>query len=556
MSDDSSPREFGGSAQQPDRGELGRAVTSPAEFARELERFIVCNPDIFGGADIYTLAYQNPAVRAGTLAAVLFGLMDSDRRRAVRNYLIVAPPGTDTKTADATAWTAFESAFAVIAGRGLEDGEAKWLRPRFNVHAAPNRRSTSVLGIIDSQPERTAIIVMEAAEYRDDMVDPFVAPGFLNPSRQEDIWAPQLYALARDAAAIARNKAIHVALDANRFSPSRPELIALLRTIDGCGVLGMTNDESPESILAARVDQWTAWIREGRVGRALQSLDQLPATMERNKPFLHIQLLHQAGLHLQALQATRDILQKGLDLDASSRVKLARVAIDANARGLARDLLDSAIDQLTTQEDLESALSTAQEAEANKLEADLTNKLRALFPNSPGLWERKRRMLRAERNYSALAAMAKEEPGGAIQAAFYASLEHFLSGNGVPEYLAMIASAGHDAEQADALRMAAIEDAVNRRLLIQAFELARPEVQIPAWAGRRDKLLLQVLENLFLVAGKDEKLPVSDDEFKPEPCFGSEKPESSDRSHIVDPTFNRGNERSCANRIHSTGARC
>ena len=62
--------------------------------------------------------------------------------------------------------------------------------------------------------------------------------------------------------------------------------------------------------------------------------------------------------------------------------------------------------------------------------------------------------------------------------------------------------------------MAAIDVALGRHLVVEAFEMARPEVQTALWAGRRDQLLLQVLTDVFLLAGKEEKLPVSQDDIQ------------------------------------------
>lgn len=43
------------------------------------------------------------------------------------------------------------------------------------------------------QPERTAIIVIEAAAYRDDAIAPFVTEGAQTPLIPEDVWAPQVH---------------------------------------------------------------------------------------------------------------------------------------------------------------------------------------------------------------------------------------------------------------------------------------------------------------------------------------------------------------------------
>ena len=56
--------------------------------------------------------------------------------------------------------------------------------------------------------------------------------------------------------------------------------------------------------------------------------------------------------------------------------------------------------------------------------------------------------------------------------------------------------------------MAAIDDALRRRLLVHAFELARREARLPGFSQRRDRLLLDALKGLFLNPSKDERFAV------------------------------------------------
>ena len=104
---------------------------------------------------------------------------------------------------------------------------------------------------------------------------------------------------------------LYVALDANQLSPRREALSDLLLSIDGCGVIGSSNEEDPDSILTGRVDEWDTWIREGRLGRALRDIENLPAKFEGNKPYLRIQMLYRAGHLPQALQAIREEIATG-----------------------------------------------------------------------------------------------------------------------------------------------------------------------------------------------------------------------------------------------------
>ena len=219
-------------------------------------------------------------------------------------------------------------------------------------------------------------------------------------------------------------------------------------------------------------------------------------------------MLYRAGHLPQALQAIREEIATGRELDASSRVKLARIAQDANASSLANEILTTAVDELNSREDLESALATVRDSRSAALEERVAGRLEAIFPQSLGLRQRRRDTLLVARDYAGVAAMVAEEPDGQASAEFYGRLAHFLSGANVPDYHALIRIAGGDISQADAYRMACVSDALERKLIFHAFELAMPIPKTPDQAGRGEKLLLQVLEAVLLLAGKDGALPM------------------------------------------------
>ncbi|MER9436379.1 CHAT domain-containing protein [Mesorhizobium sp. M0618] len=485
-----------------------------AVAGREIQDFIARNPNIFGGADIFNLDFGTPIIRAGMLASVLTGLFDEERRPAVRRWVVIAPPGTDRATTVEAALAQFRDSFNALAERELQPKELEALRSRFDVVVANDRRHRSVLDLIDAQPERTAVIVMEAASYRDDQVVPYIAPGAESPLRAEDFWAPQLHALASAATSLAGENRLYVALDADELSPRRQALADLLLTIEGCGVMGSSSDDDPQTILATHVDRWDAWIREGRLGQALQDVDRLPASLERQKDYLRIQLLYRAGHLERALQAIRERLEVGSDLDPSARVKLARVAEDANASRLAGQLLVPIIDALESREDLESALATTSDAGLDDLEERTAARLEALFPGSASLQRRRLKQLVRKRDYVGAAKVAREELTDEKGAEFFDTLALRLSGHPVPDYHALIAEAGRDAAMAEAYRMASVSDALVRKLVVHAFELVRPLPSTPGQARHGERLLLETLEALLLVSSKDGGWPVDRDRFQ------------------------------------------
>lgn len=483
-----------------------------AGLARALQEFIIQNQDIFGAADIYNVRLQSPLTLAGVLTAVLTGLADTDRRPVVHKFVIVAPPGSNAEDCEEKAWSRIVTTFRLLAQREMGPREKAWLKKRFQLIVASNRRTSSVLDVIRVQSEHTVIIVADAASYRDDAIEPYIAPGALSPLRPEDVWAPQLHALTTAVIKLAQKCNLYVALDANQLSPSRKVLSDLLLSINGCGVMGSSSEDSLDSILAARVDQWDKWIRAGRLGQVFRDIDQLPGNFDSNKPYLRIQVLHKADLFAEALQAIRQEIATHQELDAPMRVKLARIAQDANASRFAVEILVPAIAELQSREDLESALATAQDADSTELEKKVAERLDALFPGSPGLRQRLLHALLATRDYAGAAAITANEPDG--RAEFYDNLARFLSDDDIPDYNGLIALAGSDISQADAYRMACVNDALTRKLAPLAFGLVMPLPSTPAQAERGERLLLRTLEHIVLLNGKDGALPLQSEEFQ------------------------------------------
>lgn len=267
---------------------LSEAIASFADYVEALGRFITTNPEVFGGSDIYLAEYSSSTGRAGALVGVLFGICDSDGHRAVQHYTVLAPPGVDLDLAAEEIWKACIEALEILGGREMPPDVMNWLRPRIQVISLQDRRHSSVLEPLAAATDRSAIIVLEAAEYRNPDVDRFSANGTPGPVHPEDVWAPQLHALALEATGQIRERPVYVALDAGQSNPLRPELGKLLASIDGCGVVGMGDAESGQAILFQHLDEWAALIAEGRSGRVLQSIEALPARLDGQKPFLRI----------------------------------------------------------------------------------------------------------------------------------------------------------------------------------------------------------------------------------------------------------------------------
>ncbi|MEJ8406710.1 CHAT domain-containing protein [Brevundimonas vesicularis] len=490
----------------------GEPADGDRSLLKQIDAFVQRYPNVLGGSDILCIGAGPVEDRAGALVAILTAIRMMDGTPALLRYVVVVPPGSDLEDSRDSVRAEVLSNLERLA-RGPVTNAAAWFEKKVAVVTAKDRRAQTVTDLVAAQPERTAILVMDAAGYRDEAVDPYIAPGAATPLQSEDVWVPQLHALAVRVTPLAREKTLYVALDAGEFTPRRTELSDLLLSIDGCGVMGGGMESDPSICLSEHVDQWDVWIRDGRLGQALKDLDTLPKSLEDQKAFLKVQLLHKAGHFKQALDLIRTEIDLEGGLNGNARVKLARIAEDANASGLAAELLAPALETLANREDLESALATAQEIGATALEMRAAERLQALFPGSASLRDRRRREALLARDYDAAAAVAEEQPDDEASVLYFRALSKAFAGDGVPDYQGLIASAGDDQSLAEAYRMAGVGDALARNLILHAFDLALPLPRTKNQQQRGERLLLRTLEQILLSARPDGQGPIDMERF-------------------------------------------
>ena len=457
------------------------------------------NPNVIGGGDILAFPVGKPVARAGMVAALLAGIMHEGGERVIRRAVVVIPPGGDVSDADCVTWSSFKRTFRLLAGRPLEQDEKRWFRDWLTVQVSTNGRHANLLALIGEQAERTAIIVVQADGYRDDAIAPYVPDGARLPQITEDVWAPQVHALAVAATAYATERQLYVLMDVNKIGPIRPDLADVLHSIDSFGVLGSSADESFEAIISRRAGIWEQWIAGGRVGRALSDVDALPPIIDPQKPILKVQLLHKAGLNLEAVTMIRSEILARINLDPSTCVLLGRIAADAGAARLAGELIEPCINVLEIREDLESAFRTFEHRD-QELAARIALRLEARFTGSECARRHQRNQLLRDRNYANLAELLREED--LPRSAFYAHLAEAFAGTGTPNYIELIQSA-ETTDLSDDYRLASVQDALARGFVLETSSLIlaipKSTAQVESWEG----LALQVLESSFLQAGPD-----------------------------------------------------
>ena len=491
------------SSSQPDDLLPSESVATQADLHQYLLRYFIKNPAVFGGADIFNLHLETPQKRAATYLDILSSIRHGDGRIAVEKFVVVVPCGHDV------AEYANTPSLLSVGAHHVSDQPLVTLSddPRYHgrLHVLPTTdcRHEGVLSILRNQPVKTVAIVAEAAIYRSESVSPFLVSGSL--PRFEDYWVPQIHALAMEAVNIAERNEIYVVLDTGRFSPMRTPLTDLLLTIDNCGVFGSDNEQGLDYILESRSERWEGWLRDGRLGRAMRDIDELPSISERNRLLLRTQLFHRVGLYQHILSDVRELTESIQELNAPSRLKLARMALDASASDTARQALDSALDNLVELEHLESALDIALELGSEQLQSRCVGRLMDRFPDSRAIRDFRRRELLANRDYRGLTRLDSID---ANSSGVYAAAADHFSTESTPNYTALIANA--EQQQRDALRELCVRDALDRKLFDHAITLALPYPDRPPTTEGLERLLVRTLKSVFIHEQPDGQLPTSE----------------------------------------------
>ncbi len=476
---------------------VGRAISSEQELLEAIMDTYVRNPNVIGTGDILNIAGGKPEARAGMVAAALSGIAVENGERAIKRVAVVLPPGSNVELAGDSVWGSFVRSFETLADRPLEQKEQTWFRSWLTIQSAANGSHAHLVELLADQRERTAVIVVKAARYRNPSIAPYVPTGSQSPLIPEDLWAPQVHALAVAAEPLAKEKRLYVALDIDDSSPNRPELAELLQSVNAFGVVGSTVDNNTDVILAQHVGAWDEWISLGQVGRVIADVDSLPTIMDAQKPFLKAQLLHKAGLRIEALAFIRSEFLSRDDLDPSTRVRLGGIAVDAGAKRLASELIETIIDDLESCEDLEAALDTLERCDQT-LATRAAARLIALYPDAERIRSYRFRELFRSRNHAGISELLREDDPPA--SAFHARLAEAFAGKGPPDYVGLIQS-GETEEVSERYRLAGAEDALARGLVVHAYSLVCSVPKVRASANRWEDLALKVIERAFLQTG-------------------------------------------------------
>jgi hypothetical protein len=330
-------------------------------------------------------------------------------------------------------------------------------------------------------------------------------------SLSEEIWAPQVFSLAKRLAQLSATSDALVIVDVGTFAPARQELFMPFLEMENVAVCSGYAPNSIELVLNAAAPRWNEYLVEGRVGKVIQDIEQISGIPDSEKSFLRAQVFHNIGLSAQALAEIRSLLDVQT-MNTFAIVRMARIAMKAGASGVAEKLLKRSCGALRSVADFETAWTVASGLDSNILREEIALLYAKRFPDSLELKKRRFWLALSRRDFVE-ARLALANAGDVEhQLKFLAYLEDWTGGEGSPNYaMAVSELVSMPPSLRQEGRLYLVRDAVRRGLFAHAFELVggllRPSGPI------EPRLFLLVAEAMLLNADFAKSFPVEADRF-------------------------------------------
>jgi hypothetical protein len=401
------------------------------------------SPLTFPGADILCCGSSGTVSRIAALINVLCMMRDHDKRFPISRIIIALSPTStdDFERKELSLHNAVLDVMTHLHGPEAAVSQALFLKELVRITHCPNFEVDTPVTLIENAERFSVLIFLDAARYRHSGLR-IARPGSPTALISEDLWVHHLRSFANRSVTAAAQRTCYVALDAAENSPYRPDNAETLRAVDGCGILGSRIIDDPREIVVTKLDAWTKRVREGLLGQVFSEIDALPASLNPEKRLLKIQLVSQAGLPVQMLEFLHQEEADITEINPDVLVKFSRFAQDAGDLDLASRFLTHAIPSLTSEEDLELALSICSEIADTVLEDECSRQLGALFPNSHQLYRQRLTNLIESRKYTEAGTMAGNPiPGFSVEVLdYYKRLMSELQSTSQPDYPSTLAT--------------------------------------------------------------------------------------------------------------------
>lgn len=324
----------------------------------------------------------------GRMAACFLAFRERGGARYIRGVTVLAPPQS--------VWDYSDDEVHRMLLQGLEDMQGEPLPPeqvqaflrRVVIHRARQLVAGDIVAAVAAAGERQLILVPAANKYTDPGVKLHRPVGQSVSRLMEDVWVPHLTHLASACIATARPLGSVIVLSVTDEPLVRQENIDALNAIDLLFpvILGYEEDPDYRELLGTQLPKWVALAVSGRAAEAYQEIATAKADEDIKRQFT-LQVAARAGDSEKVVGILEEYLKVIDDLSEVPLARLGRFAHLHDQSEAALKFLGAAVDKLSDQMWLETALMTATSMGAADLVDRCWTRLHALFPHSQMLPE-------------------------------------------------------------------------------------------------------------------------------------------------------------------------
>lgn len=324
----------------------------------------------------------------GRMAACFLSFYEPGGARYIRGVTVLAPPQSVWDCSDEDVHRMLLQGLEDIRGKPMPPEQVPAFLAQVVIHRAERLVAGDVATAIAAAGEHQLILVPAANKYTDPAVKLERIVGQSASKLMEDVWVPHLARLASARIAAAKPLGSVIVMSIADDPLVKRESIDALSAIDLLFLVTIGFEEEPDygKLLGEQAPAWVGLAVSGRAKEAYLEIAGADVD-EDTKRQLTLQVASRARDKGKVVAILEEYLKV---IDDTSEVPLARLGQFAHLHGqgeAAHKFLDAAIDKLSDQMWLETALMTVAAMDAAELVDRCWARLNALFPHSPLLAE-------------------------------------------------------------------------------------------------------------------------------------------------------------------------
>jgi hypothetical protein len=324
----------------------------------------------------------------GRMAACFLRFRELGGARYIRGVTVLAPPQSVWDYSDDEVHRMLLQGLEDIVGEPMPPEQVPAFLAQVVIHRAGNLLAGDVAAAVAAAGARQLILMPAANKYTDPALKLSRPAGQSVTKLLEDVWVPHLGSLAAACIAAAKPLGSAIVLSVTDERLVKRENIDALNAIDLLFLVILSFEEEPDyrDLLGTQLPKWVALAVSGRATEAYQEIAAADVQEDLKRQFT-LQVAARAGDSEKVIAILEEYLKV---IDDLTEVPLARLGRFAHLHGqeeAAHKFLAAAIEKLSDQMWLETALTTATSMGAAHLVDRSWTRLHALFPHSQMLPE-------------------------------------------------------------------------------------------------------------------------------------------------------------------------